>query len=299
MSKNLIMSYPILKQGCADFLEGISYEVVANQSNKTVTIVHTLTGQSFVSKLLKYNKAQFSVLLLYRNGSERIHYACEATDVKFEGTKVVGKQEIEKKFSYAPEITPSIIILNDTVIPVADESSGLDEFWKHGGDIKIPKYSRIALSERLKFSSGGLSSLFKIEHETNFDQGIMDVKVNEHSNEGEIPVTLLCGQDVYDQLHKIPPVEFNTLPKSTSPPESLRLAIITNALCAMYTYMQQLHKSDNEYEESGALLDHLNMLEEKVGRNWQDENFTPILAATKMLPYLLDAKVINGEHDDE
>lgn len=302
MPESLIMHFPILQPGCADFMQEVLYEVVATKKGREITITHTLVGQSFINQLIQRDEAQFSVRLLFRDSSERQHAVCKNADIKFEDGKIVGKQIIKSNFDYFPTIMPSVVILKDDVITATDKASGLNEFWQHK-DLNIPKYSRIALFPKIESSDNEeLSSLLKIDLNEDFDKGEMEVQVNEHANGSEAPVTLLCGQDVYDQLRQIRPVDPRVLPESKSTIESLRLAIVTNILCALYAYMQQLHVGDGDvgkYEESGVLFYHLKKLEEVTGKSWKDEDFSPSLMATKMLPYMLDKKILNIENGYE
>lgn len=221
--------------------------------------------------------------LLYRDSAERQSHLCPVDNIPVDANEITVVQTISVDFSYAPEISPSIVILNDKEITI-DNFSGLTDFWQLGQKFYVPKYSRIALGQKLRFTSGNLSKLMKVESDKNFRDGEMKVTVNEGAHEGEIPVTLLCGQGVFDELNKI------TLANPSTPVESMRSAIITQALCAVYAYLQNL---DNDYEVSGVLEVHLEMLESKTGKNWKDENFDPSLAATKMHPYAI--KALRGE----
>ena len=298
MLKNLTMDFPILKPECADFLKDVSYEVEANQDGKEMRIQHTLKGQSFIRSLVINDEAKFSVLLLYRDSSERQHEV--SNDIKIESDRIVAVQLVDIKFSYAPEIIPSIIIIKEKSIQLADEYSGLTDFWKQGDDTTIPKYSRIALAEKLKFTKGGLDNLFEIQHKESFDRGWMEVSVNEFTGDGTPPVTLFCGKDVFDQIMRTRLPQPGAPLESHSQIESIRGAIATNILCALYAYMQQLHKKeDGEHEYSGVLLAHRELLQEKINENWQDGDFNPSLAATKMQPYMLDNKILNGDGGDE
>jgi hypothetical protein len=58
----LILSFPVLKYGGGDFLDGISYVVGATQAqnNRKLYITHTLKGNSFICQLVKDKKAKFS-----------------------------------------------------------------------------------------------------------------------------------------------------------------------------------------------------------------------------------------------
>ncbi len=287
MPDNLILDFPVLRQGGGDFVEEVSYEVEADRLAGKITVTHRIKGQSFIRQLIEDGNAKFSVLLLYRDSSERQSYLCNEGDIvtKDETNEMVATQIINMDFSYAPEVTPSIIILESKKITV-DDSSGLTDFWEKGDYFDIPKYSRIALGLKLKFTSGDISKLMKVEFAKELGCGEMEVRVNENAGEGETPVSLLCGKGVYDELCKVTRAE----PRNAV--ESMRSAIITQALCAVYAYMQKL---DENYVVGGVLSAHLEMLEDKTGENWKNEEFNPSLAATKMQPYGIDVLVLYSE----
>ncbi len=282
----LILDFPVLREGGGDFAEGVSYEVEASQMDRKLKIRHILKGQSFISQLVKSDDAKFSVLLLYRDSAERQHHLYDA-DIELKDKEIIATQIIPIKFSYVPEIAPSIVILGDKKI-VADAASGLTDFWEQGECFHIPKYSRIALGQKLKFTAGDLSKLMKVISDEKLGDGEMKVEVNENVGEGETPVSLYCGQGVYDELNKI------TLAEPSNSVQSMRSAIITQALCAIYAYMQNLN---NDHEASGVLAMHLDMLQEKTDLNWRDDNFSPSLAATKMQPYAIKALSDEADYD--
>ena len=279
MPDNLILDFPVLRQGGGNFVEKVSYEVEADRLAGKIKVTHRIKGQSFIRQLIEVGDAKFSILLLYRDSSERQSHLCNDGDIvtNDETNEMVATQIIDMDFSYAPEVTPSIIILESKTITV-DDSSGLTDFWEKGDHFDIPKYSRIALGPKLKFTSGDISKLMEVKCDEKLGYGEMKVSVNEIAGEGETPVSLLCGKGVYDELCKVTPAE------PCNAVESMRMAIITQALCAVYAYMQNLPKDD---EVGGVLLAHLEMLEDKTGENWKNEEFNPSLAATKMQPYAI------------
>ena len=257
------------------------------QGDGKLYIRHSLKGRSFISSLLEQGRAQFSVRLLYKDSSERQHHLYDDPSMQ-EGIIAI-TQTIPMDFSYAPEVMPSIIALEDAKIMV-DALSGLTDFWRLGESFFIPRYARIAIVPKLTFSKGDVYHLMKLEHDKDLNSGEMRVIVNEYAGEGEIPVSLLCGSDVYDQLKKAAPTE----PSNTD--ESMGAAIATQALCATYAYMHNLDQ-ENKEGVGGVLLSHLQMLENQTGENWENEDFDPSLAATKMKPYALG--VFKGINDDE
>ncbi|MDD9819943.1 MAG: hypothetical protein OXR07_03585 [Nitrospira sp.] len=279
MSDNLILDFPVLKPGGIDFAEGVSYEVEARHSDGMLTITHTLEGRSFIRQLIKDGDATFSVLLLYRDSSERQNHQCphDKISITDPDSRIVATQTVPRDFSYSPEIMASIVILKDKDISV-DASSGLTDFWQHGV-YKISQYSRIALTRKLKFTEGDVSNLIDVNHDKDLGHGEMRVEVYEHAGEGQKPVALWCGKGVFDELRELP--KDQAKPRDADP---IRWAMITQALCAVYAYMKNL---DDNHEISGALLAHQELLREKTGEDWKDENFDPSLAATRMQPYVI------------
>ena len=293
MSDKLALDFPVLQQDGVDFVEAVSYEVAAEKTAEKLTITHTLKGQSFIRDLVKEDVARFSVLLLYKNSDERQSHVC-ADSIDIKDSEIIARQTIPiMDFSYAPEIRPSIILSKGKKITV-EESSGLSDFWEQVESFDIPQYSRIALFEKLKFTSGDISKLMKVELDNTLGDGEMRVEVNEDAGEGETPVSLLCGKGVYDALDALRNV-IHAEPRNAT--ESMRRAIITQALCATYAYMHMHKPGENGQDEvSGVLAAHLEQLESQTGANWENDDFNPSLAATKMYPYIL--KAFDGEADD-
>ncbi len=289
MPDNLTLDFPILREDSGDFSEKIAYEVEAKQDDGKLHIEHRLKGCSFISNMIERGKAKFSVRLLYKDSSERQHHLYNASNPSMQNGVIAITQTITMDFSYAPEIMPSIIALKKEKITVND-SSGLTDFWRSGESFSIPGYARIAIGPKIKFSEGDVSHLMRLINDESLKDGEMKVEVNEYAGEGETPVTLVCGSDVYDQLAKLSQAE------PVNPNKSMGWAIVTQALCATYAYMQSLEQGKKE-NVGGVLLHHLQMLADKTGKDWKDDDFEPSLAATKMHPYVLS--VFKAGVDDE
>ena len=279
MPDNLILDFPVLRKDSNDFPTAIAYEVKAEQINGKLYIKHSLKGRSFISSLLEQGKAKFSVRLLYRDSSERQHHLYDGSIPSMQEDIIAITQTIPMDFSYAPEIMPSIIVLENVKITM-DTSSELTDFERLGKSFFVPRYARIAIVLKLIPSIGYINRLMRWVHNEDLGDGEMRVIINEYAREGEVPVSLLCGSDVYNQLRKASPAE----PSNRN--ESISSAIVTQALCATYAYMHNLDY-ENKKGVGGVLLSHLQILEENTGQNWKDGNFNPSLAATKMKPYAL------------
>ena len=286
MTDQLLLDFPVLQPNSGNFLDDVRYTVEA-ENDEVIKIIHRLTGKSYIGNLLEKREAVFSVQLLYRDNAEREEYHCFCCEYDKENNGIVAAQDIPKAFSYAPEITPSIVVLEEKTI-IADLASGLTEFWPTGAKYHIPAYSRIARHEKLTFTSGDISSLMEVSLDEKLDSGTMRTEINEHAGEGEIPVTLYCSKDIFDELTLVT----RSIPKNAK--EAMASAIITQALCAVYGYMhKEQSMSTNSEEEnsdiSSVLQAHLEQLQEKTGMDWSDENFNSGLAATKMHPFVIEA----------
>jgi hypothetical protein len=279
MADDLILSFPVLKNGGGDFLDGISYVVEARQAqnNKKLYITHTLKGNSFISQLIEDKKAKFSVALFYKDNAERQLFVCE--DLYDDKTKeIIFKQEINIDFRYAPEITPNIVIFEEVKITV-DNNSGLSDFWS-SEIFTIPAYTRIAYYEKLKFTSGDVSSLLYVCCDKDFKKGSIKTIVSETAGEGERPIRVTCAQDVFDELNK------GVIDNPNNAKTAMRASIVTQILCHVYAYMNNLE--DKEADIHSGLLEHMRTVKEKTGQDWEND-LNASFTATQMVPYAIEA----------
>ena len=159
---------------------------------------------------------------------------------------------------------PSIVIREEKHITV-DDSSGLTDFWEPGEQLNIPQYARIALGEKISFTTGNISSLFQAKRKEELASGEMEVQVTENAGEGEVYVILYCGQGVYNELD-------NIIEEPINAREALGLSIITQALCAVYAYIQQNLSEEGDEEVSSVLKAHIRV-------NWKKK----LVQAGKMM----------------
>ena len=284
---NLTLDFPILKLDGADFNDDVLYQVEAEYIDKKLTITHTLMGKSFIRQLIKNGKAKFAVSLFYKDSAERQSHKFDGAFDN--GEKIIARQIIDNKFSYAPEITANIIILEDIDITVSDES-GLTDFWDNGEKFTIPSYARVAYYSTLNFNDGSITKLIHIALDENHQKGTLSVHVAPTAGEGDKPVKVLCAEDVYDELNKIKQVT----PDNAQ--DAMRYAIVTQILCAIYGDVVKIEdKEDNEIHN--GLLAHLELLKNKTEEDWASEDFNPSLAATKMQPYVIES-LKNTEDDN-
>lgn len=279
MIDDLILSFPVLKEGGGDFLESVSYVVEATQAqnNRKLYITHTLKGNSFIAQLIKDGKANFSVSLFYRDNAERQNFVCE--DYNDEGNEITAEQEIDIDFRYAPEITPNIVTFEDIKITVAN-NSGLSGFWD-GEVFDVPAYTRIAHYLKLKFTSGDVHKLLNVSCDVNFKDGSIKTIVNEVAGEGEQPIKIICAMNVFDELKK------GVIANPTDAKTAMRASIITQVMCSVYGYMHNL--SDKEIGINSGLLMQMKMVKDKTGLDWEGDDFNPSFAATQMIPYAIEA----------
>lgn len=284
MTDDLILSFPVIKHNSGDFLVSVSYNVEATQGSdhRKLYITHALAGDSFISELIKDKKAKFSVSLFYKDSRERQKFICDDFDINNEIREITAEQKINIDFSYAPEITANIVLLEDETIAV-NKQSGLTEFWQ-GEKFDIPAFSRIAYHLKLKFTSGDVSSLMWKDMDENYKSGAIKTIVSENVGENEQPIKIICAQDVYDEIDK-------GFSGNMDIKMAMRQSIITQILCAVYAYMSNL--SDKENDIHNGLLAHMEMVKDKTEQDWESDDFNASFAATQMIPYAI--KALNKE----
>ena len=295
MSVTVALGFPALDEHGASFTDGVHYTVSATLQGtappRTLTVEHRLTGLSFVRDWVRSGDARFSTRLLFRNGSRREAWLSD--DVLDEsGESLLVKQRIPVRFLETPEVACSIVAMRDRQLVVCHPESGLSDFWQVGERIDIPRYARIGRHAILNFDDGSLAALIHVVPEKNFKNGQMKTEVSEHAPEGEKPVTLFCAEDIFDELQAL------TEASPLGHREAMQSALVTQALCAIYGYMEaQTYRADyNEDEINPTLRSHGRELSTKTGTTWGEDGFNPCLAATEMRPYTI---LKNGYDDDE
>ena len=214
------------------------------------------------------------------------------------GDALVAKQQISVRFFETPEVTCSIVAAKDRQLVVSHPDSGLTNFWREGERIDIPRYARIGRHTMLSFDDGSFDSLIYVVEGKELDDGQMRTVVSEYARDGEKPVTLFCAKDVYDEIWALKEA------RSSRYREAMQSAMLTQALCAIYGYMEgymemKTHDEDYDYDEdeiNPILRSHGIKLKENTGTMWGEDGFNPSLAATQMRPYVI---LKTGDVDDE
>lgn len=282
MTDELALGFPVINHDGGHFLEDVSYKVEATQgsNHRKLYITHTLTGGSFIAELINKKKAKFSVSLFYKDSAERENFVCdEQHDHDEEENKITVEQTISITFTYAPEITANIILLNNETI-IVDSKSGLTDFWQEG-KFDIPAFSRIAYHQKLKFAGGDVCSLIKVKCDETFQNGTIKTIVTETTGEGEQPIKITCALDVFKELQK------GVVENPKEPKAVIRVAIVTQVLCHVYGYMNNLADKETDIHEGLRL--HMEMVKDKTTEDWEGSDFNASFAATKMLPYAIKA----------
>ena len=296
MSGTIALVFPVLDEEGAGFVDGVSYTVSATiqglSSPRMLTVEHRLTGASFVRDWVQFGDARISTRLLFRNGARREAHPFDG-DFDDSGEALVAAQRIRVSFLQNPEVACSIVAVRDRKLVVCHRVSGLTGFWRAGDRIDIPRYARIGRHAALTFDDDSLGSLIHVVEEKEMGSGQMKADVKAQAPEGEKPVTLLCARDVYDKLQA-----FTEAPPASGR-EAMRSAIVTQALCAIYGHMNMLARIEdenyNEEDINSTLRSHGERLKAETGLAWDDDDFNPSLAATKMRPYAI---LKNGYVDD-
>lgn len=295
MSVTVALGFPVLDEVGASFADGVRYTVAARIKGATppriLTVEHRVSGTSFIRDWVRSGDARLSTRLLFRNSARREAWLFDNA-LEEAGDALVAKHQIPIRFFDTPQIACSIVATENRQLVVRHPESGLTDFWREGERINIPRYARIGHHAILNFDDGSLAALIHVVEEKDLKNGQMKTVVREHAPEAEKPVTLICATDVFDELRT-----FRDIRPSTHK-EALKSAILTQALCAIYSHMETLTRREDYDEEeiSPALRSHGQDLKEKTDTVWGEGGFNPSLVATQMLPYAI---LKNNNADDE
>jgi len=287
-------NFPLLEGRTLDFIDEVSYTVLARYDweRKSLLVTHTLKGRSFIADFVRSGDAKFAVSLFYKDSRERRAFVHE-DDYKDTDDCLYATQTIDVEFSYAPEVTPNIVLLKEGAIKVGN-NSGLTEIWDKDTSVHIPSYARIALYPTLSFTGDELRSLLEMKCDESYKDGTVSTIIFEKSGVSEKPLRVACASDIYLLFKK----KRKVLQDKKDAETAMAYAITTQIMCRIYAYMHGLSHEDKEGDElHSGLVDYMDMVAEETGQDWRGDDFDASLAATRMYPYNIKAITQMG-HDD-
>lgn len=280
MSDPQIVNYPILTEHKNDYIDDVKYEVDAKLTGKNITVTHVLYGKSLVRDLILERKAFFTLRCLYFQIRKREEYTSEKkfNNYIIDENKLIYHEKISNQYTIEPEMTPSIIVYSSCAMKY-DKNSGLSEFWKNR-DFAFPEYSRIANAPFLSFGPEGFSKLFRLKCMSEYEEDFFRINIRYNETETQ-PVTIECSEKIYSVLKFL---QFDSRP--TTSDNRIGRAIITQALCAVYSYVHIEYKYKNPSGVPvGAIADAMDELLAKTDESYESDDFDPCLASTMMEPY--------------
>ena len=267
------LPYPVLEAGNLSFPEG-GYEpsVEMGKDGCSVTIEHKIFGAPFIENLIKEGVVEFYCLFSVPKSGIRKLYK----------TKKKGKIEWEDStVGESPKLRPILIYTGEDKEYEFTKECGVAELWQ-GRKAILPKGARLARGGFLNVKASEYHFLRFTKDET-YDRGSFNV---EASTEDGFYFKISAAPDVFNFVQK------------NGMDQPLRSTILTAVVAQCFSILKYKYKeTDDNSNEGFSNLKILSAnLEEEYGHDWNDEEFDPMKAATKLYPFKVPS---SGQEEDE
>ena len=255
------LPYPVLEAGNLSFPDG-SYEpkVEIGQDGHSIAIEHNITGAPFIERLIEEGVVGFYCLLSIPKSSVRKLYKTDRAGViKWEKDIV----------SEPPKLRPILVYTGEDKEYTLTEECGVAELWQ-GKTLMLPKGARLARHHFLNVNSSEFSFL-RFKKSDEYSRGMIDVKA---STEEGFYFTITAALDI-----------FNFVQRGGNDP--LRSTILTAIVARCFSILkEEYQENEDDSNDSFPNLKILSAkLEQECGFDWNDDNFDPMFAATKLYPF--------------
>ena len=265
------LPYPVLEAGNLSFPDGIyDPKIEMGQDGYSAKIEHHISGAPFIDKLIEEGVVGFYCLLSVPKASVR----------RLDETSQIGEITWEKDIvSEPPKLRPILVYTGEDKEYTFTEKCGVAELWQ-GKTINLPKGARLARGSFLNVDSSECSFL-RLNKSENYSRGTIDVEASE---ENGFSFVITAAPDIYKFVR-------------SGGNDPLRLAILTAVVARCFSILKK-HYKENQTDGNDN-FSNLKLLSAKLKKeydcDWNDENFDPMLAATKLYPF----QTQNENLDDE
>ena len=255
------LPYPALEAGNLSFPSG-SYEpkVEIGQDGHSIEIEHNITGAPFIEKLIEEGVVGFYCLLSIPKSSVReLHKTDRSGVIRWEKDIV----------SEPPKLRPILVYTGEDKEYTLTEKCGVAELWQ-GRTLTLPRGARLARGSFINVKASEYN-LIHLKKSDEHNPGTIDVEV---STEGGFYFVVTAAPDI-----------FNFVKKGGN--NSLRSSILTAIAARCFSILKDEYQEneDNSNDSFPNLKILSAKLEQEYGYDWNDENFDPMLAATKLYPF--------------
>lgn len=266
MSEVKSFPFPVLSPDNIDYTEDIKYTASTKKmsNGNAVCVRHHLVGDSLISRALCNGEAVFACVVSLPSTM----YRCIAIS---DSNELEQRQEIDYSDSgYGSEISAAespmfrpIILAKSRI--TESSGAGLSSLWSNK-PIEIPDGAIIAYNDWERFE-GDEGGLLIVEKDNELPEGAMRV---EGDTEGGFRFHVKVGGDTF----------FDKLKEGIS---FHRRSILTHALSAAFQILNKSHKESwHEYINLRLVA---NKLSRENAGHWEDDDFSPELAATILYPH--------------
>ena len=271
------LPYPALEAGNLSFPTG-EYKVSTQvgKDGYSVEVEHQISGAPFLESLIADGVAQFGCLFsIPKVGVRRL----DLTDTKKQticwDTSILGEP---------PKLRPVLLYTGAEREYKFTKKHGVAEIWQ-GKKALLPEGAKLARASFFNITSSEYHFL-RFKNKPEYASGSFNVEAN--TEEG-FYFNILAAQDVYD------------LVQNPGKDAALRLAVLTSAVSRCFEILKEKYRERED--DSNESLSNLTILREKLnteyGCDWNDEDFDPCLAASKLYPIQIPASAPYQENEDD
>ena len=252
--------YPAIEYGNRSFPNGdykVRFDVNTNLDSKkfSIHLEHSISGASFLEKLVEERKARFGCLTsVPQTGYRRLNLSeSENQDVLLD----------LKEVSEPPSFRPVLVCMEDLEYQFSD-ADGVAEIWQ-GQSLKIPRGARLARKNYFR-PKVSLISLLDICFDDNIDAGTFMIKAD---TENGFKFRAFVAKDVHNYL-KNPSIR------------AIRRNTIIHMMSRALEILSMQYQSDWDAHANLKIL-HQDLLNKGL-KTWDDEDFQPEYIATQLEP---------------
>ena len=262
------LPYPAIEHGNFSFQDG-EYSAtphLRDTSGCSVELEHKLIGAPFIESLIEKGEAKYGCLVsVPKTGYRKLFLTNSCKQKVTWKLAVVGEP---------PILGPVILYIGDDKQHKFVEKDGVAKVWQ-GREVIIPKGARLARGHYLR-PRATMLNLLSVKLRKEMPAG--NFTVVDNSNKG-FHFTLEAAQDVYNFVQK---------PEGES---RLRKSILIHAISRCFEILKEKYSDSSEDEDTSSNWDELSNLralarwldDQKIS-HWSEENFDPVLEATKLYP---------------
>ena len=268
--------FPVLSESSICYVDRVSYKATVNRRAEggDIIVQHRLSGDNLVASLINEGLAKFACVVAVPMTMHRKVYPVEG-----EG-EIVATQNIlcdEGELSKSPKLRPIVVCTKSVGPTLVEDSHGLDPFY-NGYHVRFPDGAIIADADWKDFKGHG--SILRIRSDDSLEFGTFEVTISE--TEGFYFVVSV-GSELFQFLQH--PGERG----------DRCMDILTHAFSSG---LAKLH-ADEVLRETWRNYQALQVLHQDLTargiKTWEEDDFSPELAATTIHPHDVD---FEGEQDN-